>query len=42
MNATSPFPIKLEFVATIAGDRIEGTVKAGMFGKMPLVATRRR
>jgi hypothetical protein len=42
MNATSPFPLKLDFAATIAGDRIEGTVKAGMFGAMPLVATRRR
>jgi hypothetical protein len=42
MNATSPFPIKLDFEATISGDRIEGTVTAGMFGKMPLVATRRR
>jgi hypothetical protein len=41
MKATSPFPITLEFEATIMGDRIEGDVKAGMFGKMKLVATRR-
>jgi hypothetical protein len=41
MEATSPFPITLEFEATITGDRIEGDVKAGMFGKMKLVATRR-
>jgi hypothetical protein len=41
MTATNPFPMTLDFEATLAGDRIEGTVKAGMFGKMPLVATRR-
>lgn len=31
-NMTSPMPMKLEFAATVDGDRIEGTVKLGAFG----------
>ena len=40
-NMTVPMPMKLDVVATIDGDTIEGTVKAGAFGDMPMTGVRK-
>jgi hypothetical protein len=40
MDLTVPMPMKLEGTATVDGDAITGSVKAGMFGSFPLTGTR--
>jgi len=40
MNMTVPMPMTREGTATVDGDSITGSVKAGMFGSMPLSGTR--
>lgn len=40
MDLTVPMPMKLEGTATIDGDTVTGSVKAGMFGTFPLNGTR--
>jgi hypothetical protein len=40
MDLTVPMPMKLEGTATVDGDTITGSVKAGMFGTFPLNGTR--
>ena len=37
---TTPMPMTLDCTATIDGDAISGTVKAGMFGSFPLNGSR--
>lgn len=41
MRMTVPMPMDLDCKATIDGDALTGTVKAGMFGSMELTGTRR-
>ena len=41
MNMTVPMPMKLEATATVDGDQLTGTVKAGAFGDMPMTGTKR-
>ena len=41
MNMTVPMPMKLEASATVDGDQLTGTVKAGAFGDMPMTGTKR-
>lgn len=41
MEITAPMKLKLDCEATIDGDALAGTVKAGMFGTMKLTGTRR-
>jgi hypothetical protein len=41
MELKQPFAITLLFEVTINGDKMEGTVTAGSYGKSPLAATRR-
>lgn len=41
MKMTMPMPIDLDCAATIDGDALTGTVKAGMFGTMELTGVRR-
>ena len=40
MDMKVPMPMTLEGTATVTGDVIEGSVKAGMFGSMPMSGTR--
>jgi hypothetical protein len=40
MSITVPMPMKLEGTATIDGDTLTGSVKAGAFGSFPLSGTR--
>lgn len=40
MKMTMPMPMDLDCTATIDGDTLTGTVKAGMFGTMDLTGTR--
>ena len=40
MNMTVPMPMTLDCEATIDGDALTGTVKAGAFGAFPLTGTR--
>lgn len=40
MNISSPMPMTLECEATVAGDDVSGTVRAGIFGSMPLTGKR--
>lgn len=40
MAMKAPMPMTLECEATVAGDSITGTVKAGMFGSMPMSGDR--
>jgi hypothetical protein len=40
MDMTVPMPMKLEGTATVDGDSITGSVKAGMFGTFPMTGTR--
>ena len=39
-DITNPMPMKLEFSATVAGDKMTGNVKLGMFGNAPLTGER--
>jgi hypothetical protein len=41
MKMTMPMPIDLDCAATVEGDSLTGTVKAGMFGEMALKGTKR-
>lgn len=41
MNMTVPMPMTLEGTATIDGDVLTGSVKAGAFGTFPLNGTRK-
>ena len=41
MKMTVPMPMTLEGEATVDGDAITGTVKAGAFGAFPLTGTRK-
>lgn len=40
MNMTVPMPMTLEGSATVDGDTITGSVKAGAFGSFPMTGTR--
>ncbi len=40
MDMTVPMPMTLEGTATIDGDALTGSVKAGAFGSFPLTGTR--
>ncbi|TYC81625.1 hypothetical protein [Novosphingobium sp. BW1] len=40
MTMTSPMKIELDCKATITGDDLDGTIKAGFFGTMDLKGTR--
>jgi len=37
---TSPMPMTLDFVGTVEGDKLSGSVKAGSFGSFPFTGTR--
>ena len=39
-DITNPMPMKLEFSATVAGDKMSGNVKLGMFGNAALSGVR--
>jgi hypothetical protein len=39
-DITNPMPMKLEFDATVDGDKMSGNVKLGMFGNAPLSGVR--
>lgn len=41
MKMTMPMPMDLDCAATVTGDALAGTVKAGMFGTMEITGTRR-
>jgi len=41
MEIRSPFPMTLDCSATVAGDGLEGSVTAGMFGSFPMTGTRK-
>ena len=41
MKMTMPMPMDLDCTATVTGDALSGTVKAGMFGTMEITGTRR-
>jgi hypothetical protein len=40
MNMTVPMPMTLEGTATVDGDTLTGSVKAGAFGAFPMTGTR--
>lgn len=40
MKTTKPMPLDLDCQADVDGDALNGTVKAGIFGSMPLTGTR--
>ena len=40
MKITTPMPMTLEGTATVDGDTVTGSVKAGAFGAFPLSGTR--
>jgi len=40
MSITTPMPLSLDCEATVSGDRLSGTVKAGAFGSMALEGVR--
>jgi phage repressor protein C with HTH and peptisase S24 domain len=40
MDITVPMPMTLEGTATVDGDSMSGTIKAGAFGEMPFSATK--
>lgn len=40
MKMTVPMPMSLECDATVDGDTLSGTVKAGVFGSFPMNGTR--
>ena len=37
---TTPMPLTLDMTATIDGDAVSGSAKAGLFGSFPLTGTR--
>jgi len=39
-SITQPFPMTLEFTGTVAGDTLNGKVKAGAFGSFDFTGTR--
>lgn len=39
-TVTTPFPMTLEFTGTLAGDSLDGSVKAGAFGAFPFTGVR--
>ena len=39
-SITQPFPMTLEFTGTLAGDTLNGNVKAGSFGTFPFKGSR--
>jgi hypothetical protein len=39
-SITTPFPMTLEFTGKLAGDTLNGSVKAGSFGSFPFTGTR--
>ncbi len=39
-SITSPFPMTLEFTGKLAGDSLDGSVKAGSFGSFPFTGVR--
>ena len=39
-SITTPFPMTLEFTGTVAGDTLNGSVKAGSFGSFPFTGVR--
>ena len=39
-SITQPFPMTLEFNGTLAGDTLNGNVKAGSFGSFPFKGSR--
>jgi hypothetical protein len=39
-SITTPFPMTLEFTGTVAGDTLNGSVKAGSFGSFPFTGAR--
>ncbi len=41
MEVKMPFPMRLDCTATIDGDALNGSVKAGAFGSFPMTGTRR-
>lgn len=41
MNMTVPMPMTLEGEATVDGDALTGSVKAGAFGSFPMTGTRK-
>ena len=40
MHVSKPMPITLTCRATVTGDALEGTVKAGIFGSFPITGKR--
>lgn len=40
MAVSKPMPVTLTCNARVEGDRLEGTVKAGIFGAFPITGTR--
>ena len=40
LRITSPMPMQVDVTATVAGDRMTGSVDAGLFGAMPLEGVR--
>lgn len=40
MDMTSPMPMTLDCEATVAGDEMTGSVKAGAFGSFPMTGKR--
>jgi hypothetical protein len=39
-SITTPFPMTLEFTGALAGDTLDGSVKAGAFGAFPFTGVR--
>lgn len=39
-SVTTPFPMTLEFTGVLAGDTLDGSVKAGAFGAFPFTGAR--
>jgi hypothetical protein len=39
-SITTPFPMTLEFTGKLAGDTLNGSVKAGSFGSFPFTGVR--
>jgi hypothetical protein len=39
-SITSPFPMTLEFTGKLAGESLDGSVKAGSFGSFPFTGVR--
>lgn len=40
MHVSKPMPVTLTCKAMVAGDTLDGTVKAGIFGSFPITGTR--